>query len=160
MRMDRSQRQTAADLVNELPEEELARLIYRYGEERFARRIAAAIVRAREKGRITRSSQLGEIVTSAAKTRSHPAIHPATRTFQALRIAVNQELDGLEEFITPPSAMHYLLIYDVGDDYVTRRAPLRAAHLAHARCRHRPRRAGARRRPRESRRWRRAALPG
>jgi 16S rRNA (cytosine1402-N4)-methyltransferase len=100
MRMDRSQRQTAADLVNELPEEELARLIHRYGEERFARRIAAAIVRARAKGRITRSSQLGEIVSSAVKTRAHPTIHPATRTFQALRIVVNQELDGLAEFIT------------------------------------------------------------
>jgi 16S rRNA (cytosine1402-N4)-methyltransferase len=100
MRMDRSQRQTAADLVNELAEEELAGLIHRYGEERFARRIAAAIVRAREKGRITRSSQLGEIVSGAVKTRSHLTMHPATRTFQALRIAVNQELDGLADFIT------------------------------------------------------------
>jgi 16S rRNA (cytosine1402-N4)-methyltransferase len=100
MRMDRSQRQTAVDLVNELPEKELARLIYRYGEERFARRIAAAIVRAREKGRITRSLQLAEIVTGVVKTRSHPTVHPATRTFQALRIAVNQELEGLAEFVT------------------------------------------------------------
>ena len=100
MRMDRSQRQTAADLVNELPEEELAGLIYRYGEERFSRRIAAAIVRAREKGRITRSSQLAEIVSRAVKARPDSGIHPATRTFQALRIAVNQELEGLANFIT------------------------------------------------------------
>lgn len=100
MRMDRSQRQTAADLVNELPKDDLARLIHRYGEERFARRIAAAIVRERERGRITRSSHLAEVVAGAVKTRSHTAVHPATRTFQALRIAVNQELDGLAEFIT------------------------------------------------------------
>jgi 16S rRNA (cytosine1402-N4)-methyltransferase len=99
MRMDRSQRLTAADLVNGLPEEQLADIIYRFGEERHSRRIAAAIVRDREQARITRCSQLAQIVCRAARGRSEHTIHPATRTFQALRIAVNQELEGLEEFI-------------------------------------------------------------
>lgn len=98
MRMDRTQRQTAADLVNGLPEEQLADIIFRYGEERLSRRIAAAIVAARERGPITRCSQLAEIVSRAVRVRGFLTIHPATRTFQALRIAVNQELDGLEEF--------------------------------------------------------------
>jgi 16S rRNA (cytosine1402-N4)-methyltransferase len=98
MRMDRSQRLTATSLVNELSAEELSNIIYRYGEERQARRIAAAIVRAREEGAITRCSRLAEVVSRACGERSPGKIHPATRTFQALRIAVNQELEGLEEF--------------------------------------------------------------
>jgi 16S rRNA (cytosine1402-N4)-methyltransferase len=100
MRMDRSQQWTAADLVNNLPENELADLIYRYGEERFSRRIAAAIVEERGKAPITRCSQLATIICRAFKIRGHQAIHPATRTFQALRIAVNEELEGLEDFFT------------------------------------------------------------
>ena len=100
MRMDRTQRQTAADLVNDLPEEQLADVIYRYGEERKSRRIAAAIARERATGRITRCAQLAEIVARAARVRGHQPIHPATRTFQALRIAVNRELEGLDEFLT------------------------------------------------------------
>jgi 16S rRNA (cytosine1402-N4)-methyltransferase len=100
MRLDRTQRWTAAHLVNELSQEELADLIYRYGEERLSRRIAAAIVTARNKCPITRTSQLAEIVSRVVRTRGFPVIHPATRTFQALRIAVNQELEGLEEFLT------------------------------------------------------------
>jgi len=106
MRMDRSQRLTAADLVNDLPEEQLADIIYRNGEERFSRRIAAAIVAAREAARITRCSQLAEIVSRACGGRGPRSIHPATRTFQALRIAVNQELEGLEEFLA--NALSYL----------------------------------------------------
>jgi len=98
MRMDRSQRLTAADLVNDLSEERLAEILFRYGEERFSRRIAAAIVRAREHARIARCTQLAEIVSGALRGRRPHLIHPATRTFQALRIAVNQELEGLEEF--------------------------------------------------------------
>ena len=98
MRMDRSQRQTAADLVNNLAEAQLAEIIHRYGEERLARRIAGAIVAAREEGPISRASQLAEIVRRAMRVHGHTSIHPATRTFQALRIAVNQELEGLEEF--------------------------------------------------------------
>lgn len=99
MRMDRSQRGTAADIVNNTPEEELANLIYRYGEEKLSRRIAAAIVRERRSAPITRCSQLSEIISRTVKGRGHQTIHPATRTFQALRIAVNEELEGLEEFL-------------------------------------------------------------
>ncbi len=98
MRMDKMQRVTAADLVNDLPEEQLADIIYRYGEERSARRIAAAIVAERQKSSVARCSQLAEIVSRALRLRGHLHIHPATRTFQALRIAVNQELEGLDEF--------------------------------------------------------------
>lgn len=98
MRMDRAQRLTAADLVNGLQEEQLAGIIYRFGEERLSRRIAAAIVATREQKQITRCSQLAEIVARAMRVRGFLSVHPATRTFQALRIAVNQELEGLEEF--------------------------------------------------------------
>lgn len=98
MRMDRSQRLTAAHLVNDLSQSELADLIFRYGEERQARRIARAIVMARESGAITRCSQLAALVARAGRGGSRK-IHPATQTFQALRIAVNKELEGLEEFL-------------------------------------------------------------
>lgn len=100
MRMDRSQRLTAADLVNELSQEHLADIIYQFGEERLSRKIAAAIVAEREKAQITRCSQLADIVTRVLRVRGHGHIHPATRTFQALRIAVNQELEGLDSFFT------------------------------------------------------------
>jgi len=100
MRMDRTQQWTAADLVNKLSESELADVIYRYGEERLSRRIAAAIVQERGKAPITRCSQLADLVSRVLKVRGHRGIHPATRTFQALRIAVNEELEGLEEFLT------------------------------------------------------------
>lgn len=100
MRMDRRQRLTARQLVNELSADELADLIFRYGEERLSRRIANAIVRARKDGPITRCSQLADIVARACRAHGPLRIHPATRTFQALRIAVNQELEGLEEFLS------------------------------------------------------------
>jgi 16S rRNA (cytosine1402-N4)-methyltransferase len=100
MRMDRTQQWTAADLINNMPESELADLIYRYGEERMSRRIAASIVRERKKAPITRSLQLAQIISRAFKVQGHQGIHPATRTFQALRIAVNEELKGLEQFFT------------------------------------------------------------
>jgi 16S rRNA (cytosine1402-N4)-methyltransferase len=99
MRMDQSQRVTAANLVNELGEEQLADIIYRFGEERASRRIAAAIVAERSHGPITRVSQLAEVVSRAVRARGYQRIHPATRTFQALRIAVNRELEGLEDFL-------------------------------------------------------------
>ena len=91
MRFDPSTPRTAADLVNGLPETELADLIYRYGEEPRARRIAEAIVRARP---LTTTRQLAEVVRKSIP--EHGRIHPATRTFQALRIAVNDELKTLE----------------------------------------------------------------
>jgi 16S rRNA (cytosine1402-N4)-methyltransferase len=106
MRMDRSQRLTAADLVNELSQDQLADIIYKYGEERLSRKIAAAIVAEREKAQITRCSRLADIVTRVLRVRGHGHIHPATRTFQALRIAVNQELEGLDAFIN--EAVTYL----------------------------------------------------
>ena len=107
MRMDRSLLQTAADLVNTLPEKDLADLIHRYGEERLARRIARAIVAARKKGRIANTLELAELIRKAVpKTRDSFRIHPATRTFQALRIAVNREIDSLERFL--PEALDVL----------------------------------------------------
>lgn len=100
MRMDRSQGVTAADLVNSLPDAELADIIYRYGEERASRRIARAICRARERGPIRTTRELAEIVARASGIPRHKQrIHPATRTFQALRIAVNDELSGLDRFL-------------------------------------------------------------
>ncbi len=93
MRFDPDQELTAADLVNDLPESDLADLIYEFGEERKSRRIAKAIVRARP---INDTSALAAVVASAARGRTR-RIHPATRTFQALRIAVNDELVALEE---------------------------------------------------------------
>ena len=103
MRMDRTQSRTAADIVNETPESELADIIYQYGEERFSRRIATAIVAEREIKPITRCAQLAGIVSRVIPVRGRRIIHPATRTFQALRIAVNEELDGLEDFLLETS---------------------------------------------------------
>ena len=98
MRFDRRQEWSAANYVNELAEKELADLIYRFGDERLSRRIARAICRARVQKPITRTSQLAELIARATRARRR-RIHPATRTFQALRIAVNQELEGLERFL-------------------------------------------------------------
>jgi len=95
MRMDRTKGRSAADLVNEDDEETLANLIYRLGEERDSRRIARAIVQERQHGRIERTLKLAEIVERAKGGRRGP-IHPATQTFQALRMAVNAELESLE----------------------------------------------------------------
>lgn len=98
MRMDRSGAVTAADMVNELPGEHLAELIRTYGEETWARRIAQALVRRRHERPILTSADLARVVFEAIPRRRHPRrIHPATRTFQALRIAVNRELDNLKE---------------------------------------------------------------
>ena len=98
MRMDTSCGETAADLVNELPEAELARIIEEYGEERWAKRIAVFIVKARTEAPITTTFRLVDIIKGAVpKAKWDERIHPATRTFQALRIAVNTELDSLEQ---------------------------------------------------------------
>jgi 16S rRNA (cytosine1402-N4)-methyltransferase len=99
MRMDRSDGETAADLVNSLPEGELADLIFAYGEERGARRIARAIARERERAPIETTRQLADLVVRTLRVPGRWRIHPATRTFQALRIAVNQELRAVEAFI-------------------------------------------------------------
>ena len=92
MRMDTRHGPTAAQVVNEANERELADLIYEYGEERRSRRIARAIVRGRP---VTTTGQLARIVASAAPAMKQDRIHPATRTFQALRIHVNRELDEI-----------------------------------------------------------------
>jgi 16S rRNA (cytosine1402-N4)-methyltransferase len=96
MRMDRTETRTAEEVVNGTREKELADLIYAYGEERASRRVAAAIVRARRSARIRGTDELARIVRSAVR-RDRSGIDPATRTFQALRIAVNRELEGLSE---------------------------------------------------------------
>jgi 16S rRNA (cytosine1402-N4)-methyltransferase len=102
----RSDGETAADLVNRLEERDLADLIFEFGEERGARKIARAIVRERERNPITTTRQLADIAVRALRIPGRWRIHPATRTFQAMRIAVNQELDGLEALI--PQAVESL----------------------------------------------------
>jgi 16S rRNA (cytosine1402-N4)-methyltransferase len=99
MRMDQSQGPTAADLLEQVGEEELANLIFEHGEERYSRRIARAIVEARRRGSITTTGQLAQIVRRAVPRRGYQRIDPATRTFQAIRIWVNRELDQLEAFV-------------------------------------------------------------
>jgi 16S rRNA (cytosine1402-N4)-methyltransferase len=99
MRMDRSSGDTAADLVARATERELADTIFTYGEERFSRRIARAIVAARKEAPVNTTAGLAAIVRRAIPRRGFVRIDPATRTFQALRIWVNRELEGLDRFI-------------------------------------------------------------
>ena len=100
MRMDQRQDTTAAELVNEASEEELADIFFYYGEEYQARRIAQWIVEARRKEKIVSTDQLVVLVDQAIPKRFHPPkIHVATKVFQALRIAVNRELDSLERIL-------------------------------------------------------------
>ena len=98
MRMDTSAPNTARDLVNKLSADELDRIISEYGEERFHRRIARAIVQARKEEQIKTTAQLTRVILKALPYK-RGRIHPATRTFQALRIAVNEELGSLEEIL-------------------------------------------------------------
>jgi 16S rRNA (cytosine1402-N4)-methyltransferase len=93
MRMNPMSGETAEQVVNHIDERELADVIYEFGEERRSRRIARAIVRSRP---IRTTTQLVEVVAAAARSMKHERIHPATRTFQALRIFVNHELDDLK----------------------------------------------------------------
>ncbi len=99
MRMDRTQMTTAAKLVNGLPERELADVIFEFGEERLSRRIAKRIVEARRVAPIETTAQLAEIVRKCVPVHGKQRIDPATRTFQAIRIAVNRELDELDGFV-------------------------------------------------------------
>ena len=100
MRMDSTVGPTAADLLAELPESEIARIIFEFGEERHSRRIARRIVERREQGQpITTTADLVDLVLRVAGGGKWKQIHPATRTFQALRIAVNKEIEGLAEFV-------------------------------------------------------------
>ena len=96
MRMDQSMSETAADLVNRWPEAQLADTIFQFGEERFSRRIARAIVQARERYPLATTKELVSVIEGAVPANyRHGRLHCATRTFQAFRIAVNQELDCL-----------------------------------------------------------------
>jgi 16S rRNA (cytosine1402-N4)-methyltransferase len=99
MRMDRSTGDTAAQLIARAAEHELADTIYAYGEERFSRRIARAIVAARQDAPVDTTLRLATIVRRAIPSRGYQRIDPATRTFQAIRIWVNRELEGLDRFL-------------------------------------------------------------
>jgi len=107
MRMDREQRITASDLVNTLPENELEKIFREYGEERYAASIAKMIIRKRKEKSIKTTLELANVVATAIPFSSHPRkIHPATQTFQALRIAINNELANLENVL--PDAVDIL----------------------------------------------------
>jgi 16S rRNA (cytosine1402-N4)-methyltransferase len=100
MRMDPGGGPTAADLLDTLPEADLAQILFRYGEERRARSIARAIVRDRATRPLRTTRELAELVARVAGPRARRfRIHPATRTFQALRIAVNREIEGLDRMV-------------------------------------------------------------
>jgi len=99
MRMDQSQGPTAADLLRQAGEEELANVIFEHGEERYSRRIARAVVAARRTTEIATTGQLAQLVRRAVPHRGYQRIDPATRTFQALRIWVNRELEQLDQFL-------------------------------------------------------------
>ena len=100
MRMDSTQKTTAADLLVKLSDEELVLVIKEYGEERFAKRIVRAIRKAQEQNPITTTLQLSNIVSGVTHTPRPAKIHPATRTFQALRIAVNNELEHIKSALS------------------------------------------------------------
>lgn len=99
MRMDTTSGDTAADLIAHSSERDIADAIFGYGEERFSRRIARAIVESRIESPITTTGRLAAIVRHAVPRRGYTRIDPATRTFQALRIWVNRELEGLDRFL-------------------------------------------------------------
>ena len=129
MRMDRTAEPTAATLVNTLGEWELVNLIMRYGEEHWARRIARAILRARRRVPLQTTQDLAVIITQVVPPSARPPrIHPATRTFQALRIAVNQELSRLEESLNVaiaclrPAGRLCVIAYHSLEDRIVKRA--------------------------------------
>ena len=123
MRMDRSHGPTAAELVNQLPESELADLIYRFGEERYSRRIARAIVQARAFAPLATTLELASVIRAAVPgPYRHGRLHCATRTFQALRVAVNREIDVLErafrdaaEVLTPGGRLCIISFHSLED---------------------------------------------
>jgi 16S rRNA (cytosine1402-N4)-methyltransferase len=135
---------TAADLVNALPEKKLADLIYLFGEERRSRQIAAAIVRKRSEVPFERTRQLAETVARAYGRPSKDGIHPATRTFQALRIAVNDELGelarglaGAERVLKPGGRLVVVTFHSLEDRIVKRFFADRSGR-AQSGSRHRP----------------------
>lgn len=104
MRMDTSSGPTAADLLGDADERALADVIGEYGEERHARRVARALVEARRAGRIETTGRLADVVRRAIPRKGYTRIDPATRTFQAIRIWVNRELEGLDAFLAQATA--------------------------------------------------------
>ena len=128
MRFDRTQPLTAAELVMRAPEPELARILHEYGEEPAARRIARRLVEARGRAPIRTTRQLADVVASAIPRHRRPRrIHPATRTFQALRIAVNDELGSLEaalpqgaEILAPGGRFGVIAFHSLEDRLVKR----------------------------------------
>ena len=104
MRMDTTRGDTAADLLARVDEAELADVIYQLGEERRSRRIARALVAARHERPLTTTGQVADIIRRASRAKGWQRIDPATRTFQALRMWVNRELDGLDTFLETAAA--------------------------------------------------------
>jgi len=127
MRLDRSDRVTAEEIVNQWPAERLVDIFTRYGDQPFARRIAAAIVRARQANPLRRTDELAEIVRSALPPAARRGrIHPATRVFQAIRIAVNAELQSLERFFDKvfdhlkPGGRVVVIAFHSGEDRIVK----------------------------------------
>jgi len=133
MRMDPNGPVTAAELVNGLPEPDLARILHAYGGEPRARSIARAIVRARDRAPISSTSELAAVITRVASRGGRRSIHPATRSFQALRIAVNDELDTLEQGIAgalevlAPGGRLVVIAFHSLEDRIVKRAFLHEA---------------------------------
>jgi 16S rRNA (cytosine1402-N4)-methyltransferase len=131
MRMDTRRGPTAEQVVNEASERELADLIYEYGEERRSRRIARAIVRGRP---VTTTGQLARIVASAAPAMKQDRIHPATRTFQGLRIRVNRELDEIQALmeaapqLLKPSGRLVVISFHSLEDRIVKDSLRKGAH--------------------------------
>ena len=164
MRMDRSRGQTAAEWLAEADENDIREVVKRYGEERFAKQVAKAIVAARAGGHIGSTRQLADLVGQAVRTRE-PGLHPATRTFQAVRIHINQELEELSlmlpqalRLLQPQGRLAVISFHSLEDRIVKRfmqeharadslpeRLPVRAADLPPPRLRilGRPQRATA-----------------
>lgn len=142
MRMEQAG-DSAAALVNQMPEEKLANIIYHYGEERRSRAIARAIVAARREAPITRTKQLADLVSRVVRS-SPDDIHPATRTFQALRIAVNDELGELEraldaaERVLAPGGRLAIVTFHSLEDRIVKRFLTERAGRAAAPSRHAP----------------------
>lgn len=129
MRMDRRNPVTAADLVARLTEEQLADILYYYGEERQARRIAHFLVKAREEEPVVTTGRLATVVAAAVPAKYHPPrLHVATKTFQALRIAVNNELDNLVHLLTiapqvlAPGARFCVITFHSLEDRIVKQA--------------------------------------
>jgi 16S rRNA (cytosine1402-N4)-methyltransferase len=137
MRMDQTQVWSASDVVNGYPADQLARVLHQYGDERFARRIAAAVVAARP---IETTTQLAEVVVSAIPAAARrTGGHPAKRTFQAIRIEVNGELDALPTALsaaidrTTPGGRIAVLSYHSGEDRIVKEA-FRDAETGNCTC--------------------------